>query len=339
MLHILYSAAARWRRRYAAGRHRLSRPVISIGNIAAGGRGKTPMAEVVARVLLDAGERPSILSRGYARERAVEYPVVVRDATAVRAGLAESGDEPLMLADRLDGTIIIVHPDRARAGAIAEQLGATVHVLDDGFQHVRLERDIDIVMLHPDDVSDQVMPAGRLREPVDALDYADAVVFIDDNESAHILAADAFTDLPARIFTAARRVSSPSGLQAVEPCFLVTGIAGADQASNAIRAAGWRVAGEQRFKDHHRYTAADADAVTNAATAAGAVFVLTTAKDAVRLREVWRSAMPLHIAELSLEIDERDAFDRWLIGRIAQARTERAESHRRAREDGARRAS
>lgn len=339
MLHILYAAATRWRRWNPGRQHVLGRPVISIGNLAMGGRAKTPMAEIVARTLLTAGERPSVLSRGYRRARSVEQPVVVRDADAMRAGLSEAGDEPLMVAERLDGAIVVVHPDRARAGAVAEQLGATVHVLDDGYQHHRLARDIDIVMLHPDDPNGEVPPAGRLREPVDALEYADAIVFIDDSESERNIAADAFADLPARVFTAARRVSAPPADLDGQSSFLVSGIADGDQAANAIRGAGWRIAGERRFKDHHRYSAGDADAIARAAAEAGAGFVVTTAKDAVRLREVWTSPLALHIAELTLEIDGPEAFASWLVAAVKDARRARAAVERRRREDGSRRAS
>ena len=339
MLHILYSAATRWRRRHPGRRRQLARPVISIGNIAVGGRAKTPMAELVARALFEAGERPAILSRGYGRERAVDRPVVVRDADGVRAGLAESGDEPLMLAERLDGAIVVVAADRARAGVVAESLGATVHVLDDGFQHLRVARDVDIVMLHPADLTDAVMPVGRLREPVSALDDADAIVAVDDSESERALAAQALAGRRPRVFTAARHVSPPSADLAGQTCVLVLGVAGVDHAAAAIRAAGWLVETERRFTDHHRYSVEDAEAIARDATAAGAAFVLTSAKDAVRLREVWTSPLPLHIAELRLAIDEREAFDRWLIGKFTQARAALAESRLRARQDGARRAS
>lgn len=337
-MSFLYAAVTRWRRLHA-GPRRLARPVISIGNIAVGGRGKTPMVETVARMLLEAGERPAILSRGYGRERVVDRPVVVRDADATRGTLAESGDEPLMLAERLAGAIVIVHADRARAGVLAETMGATVHVLDDGFQHVRLARDIDIVMIDGADLSDDVMPAGRLREPIDALDHAEAIVVLAETAEERAKTAQAVQGKGTRVFTAARSVSIPSpGLSGL-PAFFVSGVASHESALSAVRAAGWRVAGQRGFKDHHRYTRADVEAIARDAAAANAAFVLTTAKDAVRLRDVWTSALPLHIAELTLEIDGGAAFAQWLIGRITQARSIRAESELGTRRDGARRAS
>lgn len=314
--------------------------MISVGNIAVGGRAKTPMVEAVARTLIAAGERPSILSRGYGRARASDVPVVVRDAGGVRASLGESGDEPLMLAERIEGAIVVVHADRGRAGAIAEQRGATVHVLDDGFQHLQLARDLDIVMLQPSDLADEVMPAGRLREPIDALDHADAIVMVDEDEAERTYAGQAVVEIPGvRVFTAARCVAGPPADLAGHPALFVSGIAHADQAVSAVRKAGWLVAGERRFNDHHRYSAGDAASIAHAAATAGVAFVLTTAKDVVRLREVWASPLPLHVAELELAIDDRGAFDRWLIARLTQARGERAEIRMRAPRAGARHAS
>ena len=339
MLHLLYSAITRWRRAHAEPR-RLGRPVISVGNLAVGGRAKTPMAEHVARALLAAGEQPAILSRGYARGRNVDQPVVVRDAESVRASIAESGDEPLMLAERLDGAIVVVSADRARAGAVAEGLGATVHVLDDGFQHLRVARDIDLVMLDARDLRDAVLPGGRLREPLDALDHADVIVVTADAAEERAGAAGAVREIPgAQVFTAARRTAPPPPDLTAESAFLVSALAGNAQFVDAVRAAGWRVAGTAGFKDHHRYSSADASGIAAKAATAGAAFCLTTAKDAVRLREVWRADLPLHVAELTIAFDEPGALDRWLVERVAAVRRERADAERLRRQDGARRAS
>src|SRR5262249_55485413 len=159
----------------------LDRPVVSIGNLAAGGRAKTPMAAFVARALRDAGERPAILSRGYARRRAEDGVVVVRDAEGMRADLDRAGDEPLMLARQLDGVAVFVSSSRPLAGRLAEcRLGCTVHVLDDGFQHFDLRRDVDLVMVAQEDVDRPVtLPSGRLREPLDAAAAADALIALD----------------------------------------------------------------------------------------------------------------------------------------------------------------
>ncbi len=188
MLSTIYAAVARRRREWYAARpdarRRLRQPVISIGNIAAGGRGKTPFTATIARLLMELGERPAILSRGYARTHPEDGVVIVRDAHGLRADLARSGDEPFMLARQLPGAIVMVSADRFIAGHLAEHhLGATVHLLDDGFQHLQLDRDIDIVLVAAADLAGgPTLPSGRLREPADVLVAADAIVAIDDGD-------------------------------------------------------------------------------------------------------------------------------------------------------------
>lgn len=297
------------------------------------------MVETLARILLAAGERPAVLSRGYGRERSADLPVIVRDADAVRGTLAESGDEPLMLAERLDGAIVVVHPNRTRAGALAQTLGATVHVLDDGFQHLQLHRDIDIVMVASDDLSDDVFPSGRMREPIDALDHADAIVVIEEDSSERAKTAEALQVPDTRTFTASRVVAPPAPELRELPAFFVSGVANHGKALAAVRAAGWRVEADRGFKDHHQYTQADVESVSRAAAAANAAFVLTTAKDAVRLREHWKSVLPLHVAEMRIELYERAEFEQWLLARITEARSIRKEFRISVLRDGSRRAS
>ncbi len=181
MLSALYAGAAAWRRRWyarrPAARRRLSRPVVSVGALAAGGSGKTPVAALVAELLRDAGERPAVLSRGYGRRMRACRVVVARDPDGVRAGVETAGDEPRMLAERLDGVSVVVARDRYLAGRLAEtRLGATVHVLDDGFQHLRLARDVELVLLRADDLEQPTFPAGRLRERPSTARLAHALV-------------------------------------------------------------------------------------------------------------------------------------------------------------------
>src|SRR4029453_7661164 len=121
----------------------------SVGNLGGGGRAKTPLVSPIAQHLLDRGEAPAILSRGYGRTDRVDGVVVVSDGQQVLADLGRAADEPLMLARALAGARVVVSEDRYLAGRLAEhQLGATVHVLDDGFQHVQLARDFDVLVMH-----------------------------------------------------------------------------------------------------------------------------------------------------------------------------------------------
>ena len=167
----MYGAAATWRRRWysrdPARARRLTRPVISVGNLRVGGSGKTPVVAHLAQLLVERGERPAVLTRGYARVRPKAGVTIVSDGTRVLEDVAASGDEPFMLARALPGVPVLVGADRFASGLLAEsQLGVTVHLLDDGFQHVCLARDIDLLLVDEADLNDHVLPAGRLREPL-----------------------------------------------------------------------------------------------------------------------------------------------------------------------------
>ena len=170
LLSAAYARAGALRRAwYARPGHarRLSHRVISVGNLSVGGSGKTPVVAELARLLRQRGERPVILTRGYGRRQVTEGVLVVSDGERVLESVDRSGDEPQLLARKLRGVPVLVAADRYVAGVLAEKhFAATVSILDDGFQHVQLERDVDLVLLSIHDLSDSVIPAGRLREPL-----------------------------------------------------------------------------------------------------------------------------------------------------------------------------
>ena len=352
MLSALYARGAAWRRWWYArpgARRRLSRPVVSVGALAAGGSGKTPVAALVAELLRDAGERPAVLSRGYGRRLRASGVVVVRDPDRVRAGIDTAGDEPRMLAERLDGVSVLVSRDRYRAGRMAEtRLGATVHVLDDGFQHLPLARDLDLVLLRAEDLGQPTFPAGRLRERPATARMADALVV----DAADMDAARAVADrLGARTWFLLRRslgalcpVASPragdgtaaatnagrgksSGpseaaggiVQAAGPVLAVAGIAAPERFRDALAAAGFEVAGLLAFADHHPFTPADVRRIAAQAAAHGAGLVLTTEKDAVRLAPFAPFDFAAAAAPLRVAVEPADRFRAWLLERIAAA--------------------
>src|SRR5207245_11240387 len=157
---------------------RLASPVISIGNLAVGGRGKTPLVELAAGWLRDAGRPVAILSRGYGGSFRGEA-LVVSDGERVLAGAAAAGDEPVMLARALPGVVVAVGRDRGRLGRIVEsRFGPRVCLLDDGFQHLRLARDLDVVCVEAEDLADRPLPAGgvgaRAPPPARARPHAGA---------------------------------------------------------------------------------------------------------------------------------------------------------------------
>jgi tetraacyldisaccharide 4'-kinase len=321
VLSTLYAAGARRRReRYARRpdlRRRLRHPVISVGNLAMGGRGKTPMAAAIAKMLVDMGERPAILSRGYARTRPDEGVVIVRDQQGIHADLPRAGDEPLMLARQLPGVAVLVSPDRYLAGRLAEHhLGVTVHVLDDGFQHLQLERDIDVLILAREDIAcPWTVPAGRLREPLDTMIVADAILTADDE-----VAVDP-AGPPIPVFRMRRMAATPETAR-FDPAYAVAGIAEPSRFFADVREAGWPLVGNRAFPDHHAFSRPDVDRLFTEARGAGAATVVTTEKDLVRLLPFRPFPMPVVAVPLVLEPEPIDEFRAWLDGSLRAARDE-----------------
>ncbi len=327
----LYASVARQRRRWYAGRpgrrRRLARPVVSVGGVSVGGSGKTPVAALVARLLRDAGHRPAVLTRGYSRAVASAGVTVVSDGRQILADLDHAGDEPLMLARDLPGVPVLVTRDRYLAGLFAEsRLDCTVHVLDDGFQHFELERDIDLVLLSPEDVDRPLtLPSGRLREPLDVVRAASAIVV--SGADAERSASIGRTVGVGNVFRLTRRLDPPrlvggagseGAAGAGAPVVAVAGIARPDRFFAALEADGWTVAARLAFADHHRFTRADLDAIVAAAREARAGLVLTTSKDAVRLEPLGPLPMPFAEVPLNVTVEPADAFAAWLLERLAR---------------------
>jgi tetraacyldisaccharide 4'-kinase len=331
LIHFLsdiYSAIAIWRRQWYARqpsrRRRLSRPVVSVGNLSVGGSGKTPVAGYIARLLVECGERPAILTRGYGRRRSGERVTVVSDGTAIRAGVYSSGDEPLMLARALPGVAVVVGASRYRAGRLAEsRLGATVHVLDDGFQHMQIERDVDLLLISEDDLNDRPLPAGRLREPLTAAAAADAALVTAGYLSAVERIARAVGIKTAFQVTRAlgvpRTISSAPESVVVPPqsrVFAVAAVAQPERFFSDVLAAGWDLVGSMSFRDHHYYKQSDIRRIDKAARAAAAAIVLTTEKDAVRLEMCDLTGLPFAAVPLMVGIEPAEGFREWLLARL-----------------------
>ncbi|MGE0041626.1 MAG: tetraacyldisaccharide 4'-kinase [Vicinamibacterales bacterium] len=335
MLDHLYALAARARRRRferrPGERRRLARPVISVGNLSVGGTGKTPLVIAITRALLAAGERPAVLSRGYGRAVAREGVVAVADRAGIRAGLDESGDEPLLIARAAPGAIVCVAEDRWLAGVLAERrLGATVHVLDDGFQHTRLARDLDILVTSPGEIAGgRVLPAGRLREGADAAARADLLVVVGAGveaarQEAWTLGVHEAVGA-ARVPGAARMLDAGGGdpealRRSGAPAVAVAGIAHPARFFEELRAAGWTIARELVFRDHHRFGAADLRRIGAAATGAGAALVITTEKDAIRLAAAGPLPCPVAAAPMTMACEPEGALMAAVDEAIARAR-------------------
>jgi tetraacyldisaccharide 4'-kinase len=325
-----------WYERHPSARRRLARPVISVGNLSVGGSGKTPVVAALARLLRDAGERPSILSRGYGRRIDDPGAVVVSDGERTHAGVERAGDEPYLLARALPGVPVVVAADRYLAGRIAEaRFGATVHLLDDGFQHLPLWRDCDLLLVSPADVRDRPLPSGRLREPLASGRSAHALLVSGSAEDVVCVA----TAVPVSpLFTVTAHLSAPrllhpfgtpgsvaTGARVVA----VAGIAHPERFRASLSSLGWDVVEWLTYRDHHWFSPRDVSRVREAARAHRADAVITTEKDAVRLEAQFSSgksaslaadAAPWLYVPLDVSIEPDDVFSRWLTGRIAQAR-------------------
>jgi tetraacyldisaccharide 4'-kinase len=317
------------RRRYEREpqrQRRLARPVISVGNLSMGGTGKSPVVAAIAQWLVDAGERPAILSRGYARRDAVDGVVVVSDGVQVRSTLDRSGDEPLMLARQVPRAVVCVSPERHLAGRLAEQqLAATVHILDDGFQHLELARDLDILVTTVGEIPNgKVIPAGRLREPIDAAARAQVLVVSDATVGA--AAAEAWALGISQSCGALRRLGSPIAvpnpcgnepapcgnepapcgnepLGSFTPVLAAAGIANPIRFFNSLKESGWNVVETMTFGDHHRYSHGDLSAIHARVAASGAGAVFTTDKDAVRFEALGELPFALYRVPLHIEFD------------------------------------
>jgi tetraacyldisaccharide 4'-kinase len=321
----LYAAVTRWRRRLSPAPRRLRRPVVSVGNLAVGGSGKTPTAAHLYRLLADAGEQPAILSRGYARAEAPAGVTVVADGLRLRADLGRAGDEPLLLARQLPGARVVVCEDRHLAGLLAERhLGATVHLLDDGFQHFTLARDADLLIVDVGDLNrPRTLPGGRLREPLSAASAADGLLVTGAEGPEHVDAIAARLGV-ASAFMLLREIEpaveeTPAGPRPLSPgarVLVVSGIARPERFVAESRQASLEVVATLAFRDHHRYTPADVERITRAAADANADVVLTTEKDYVRLLPLRPWPFRLAVRPMTVRVEPADTFRAWLLARV-----------------------
>lgn len=329
----IYGSVARARRAWyqPCRQRRLNRPVISIGNLAVGGSGKTPVVAAVVRVLQELGEHPAILSRGYGRRSGTAVRVVSNGNGPI-VDVTDSGDEPFLLARTLAGAGVVVGADRHAAGLLAEnQLGATVHVLDDGFQHVTLFRDLDMVLVAAADLHDRVLPDGRLREPVEAASSADALLVTGSSEEheqirAVLQVASSFTVRSES--GPLRRLSSRDDVLPTRPrrVVAVAGIARPERFFASVRTAGFDVARELSFRDHHWFDHRDIHRIEEAALAVDAPAIVTTEKDAVRLMPSLSGRVGVAdwvYLPYSVHVEPDETFRSWLSERLATARQPR----------------
>jgi len=271
---------------------------VSVGSISAGGSGKTPFLIMLGELLKERGLAFNVLSRGYGRK--TKGMRLVDPAGTVQ----EFGDEPLLIARKL-GVPVIVGEDRYEAGRFAEvKFGAQAHLLDDGFQHRRLARDFDIVLVTQRDLHDALLPAGRLREPRSSLRRASALVFMDDAPEDGIAARE------SQLVWRVRRGIVPLDTQ--EACFAFCGIARPENFYAELDKAGLKVTGTRAFRDHHAYAVQDVEALYRQEQQSGATAFVTTEKDSVNLGVHAERLRPLHVIAVKMEFkaDAAQAVER-----------------------------
>ena len=295
---------------------RLRLPVVSIGNLSTGGSGKTPLTIALAKALTARGVHVDVLSRGYGRTSSTAARVPAQGAAL------EFGDEPLLITEKAD-IAVYVAPDRYQAGLLAEgdRIARTVlgephtpgiHLLDDGFQHRQLHRDIDIVLLDRRDWTDNLLPAGNLREPREAAFRADLLAIpAEDVELAEELKAWGWNKPVWRV---RRRMEIP---RIYGPVAAFCGIARPEQFFDGLLAGGLDLVVRRAFPDHHPYTPTDVERLARSARSAGTVALITTEKDRVRLGKLGsRFGDSVRLETVGLTVELEDDAAGWLISRL-----------------------
>ncbi|MDQ2975592.1 MAG: tetraacyldisaccharide 4'-kinase [Acidobacteriota bacterium] len=339
-LDTLYGAVTRVRlAAYRSGWFSVSKleaPVISVGNITTGGTGKTPLVEWVCRAISNESTNPGkhdekkicVLTRGCGRVDP-KLQVVVSNGAELLANEREAGDEPFLLAENLLGiAAVISNPDRVAAGQWAiGNLNTNVFVLDDGFQHLRLSRNLDLVVIDATNPwgGGRLLPVGRLREPLKGLTRADCIVITrtDQVEDLTSLINDIHRvvgDVPilsSRMITS--RLSTVNGktidnAHIKRPVGAFCGIGNPESFFNHLRREGYPLSFTRAFADHHNYNQAELGILVKGAKARGAEALFTTAKDATKIRCLDLD-IPCYVVEVEISIDE----DRRLVNMIRDA--------------------
>ena len=324
LLGLLYGAAMRARAAlYEWGilrTHKIDSPVISVGNLTTGGTGKTPLVEAIAEYLAAKGNRVCILTRGYGRDNSGQRVVVSR-GTQILDDVTQTGDEPLMLAEKLKGkAAVICDADRVSAARWAEEnLASDIFILDDGFQNQRIARNLNIVTIDGTNPwgNKKVLPAGTLRESRKALRRADCVVLTRTEQSTDsTLPAEIekISDAPvfrSRMVTLG--IHDDNSARAVQledvarhPIAAFCAVGNPEGFFNHLRES-FELADTTAFRDHHQYSQADIDWITKHALGNGAEALVTTAKDAVKLRAL-RFDMPCYIIDIKIEFESEERF-------------------------------
>ena len=325
---------------YQTGRFKakeLDAAVISIGNITVGGTGKTPLVEYLARFLTEEGFKVAILARGYKR-KSDEERVLVSDGETILATPEAAGDEPYLLAKYLPGVVIVVGADRyANAVWAQEKFDTAIFLLDDGFQHQQLKRDLNLLLLDATDPfgGGELLPFGRLREPLVTMRRADAVVvtradrpfdYVWLNESIKSLVGDVPVHFTSHTITGLREIKTDeavvpetfSGKRVAAFC----GIGNPNIFFSDLEYFKMQIASQKAFIDHHSYSRNDIRELVDAAKTAGAEAIITTEKDAVKIKNLIEGDIPFYAAQLDVEPDDDIKLKSMVLRAVANKQRE-----------------
>ena len=314
--------------------------MISIGNVTAGGTGKTPVTEIFARTLAAEGRKVAILSRGYRRKEApwwqrmftqvIDPPLVVSDGKRVLLDSATGGDEPYMLASNLPGVAVVVDRDRVKAGRYAiKRLGCDTFILDAGFQYPKLTHSVEVVLVDATNPfgNGNMLPRGVLREPARHLKRAD-IIFLTKcrgdtasvkeeirkyNAKAEIVEC---THAPKVLKDVWSREEFPLDWLSGKTLCTLSGIASPKGFENSLRHLGAKVVWCERYADHHRYDSSEVLYALNRTADMGADALVTTEKDAVRFPRFETAPVKCLYLRIAIEILKGGESFREIINRI-----------------------
>ncbi|MDD5435360.1 MAG: tetraacyldisaccharide 4'-kinase [Nitrospira sp.] len=310
----------------------LPSPVICVGNITAGGTGKTPTVMYIAKLLQEKRYRPVVLTRGYKRRS--NAPVLpVSDGHKILTTPGESGDEPYLMALGLKNIPVIVGADRYRSGRFAiEKFGNNLFILDDGFQHLKLYRDINILLIDASNPfgNGAMLPAGILREPLTGISRADCIIISRANEGDKAKVEDAIRSYNKQspVFHSTLMITgiSDSSGETYSPDYIkgkraliFSGIGNPDSFKRSVDEMGGIIKNEIRFNDHHWYDIKDMEQISAQARDISADVIITTEKDMVRITDsglLKGDFFNKHLLTLKVEIKINKKFDEWILKRV-----------------------
>lgn len=324
---VPYGAVAQWRRTaYQRGwfpRHRLPRPVISVGNMTVGGTGKTPFVMWLASRLHEQGKQVAILSRGYGRQCSAKN-TLVSDGVSLQGDWRSAGDEAMLMALKCPWAIVAVGTDRFRLGQwVLEQASCDCFLLDDGFQHLPLYRDLDLLLFDATDVEglNGVVPAGRMREPLSAAKWATTIVFSRTKSGSSVDVLQARIEqgvgtsivplhmetVPGRFTHIVTGKTQQADAFKDVSCLLISGIGNPASFRSTVVSCGLHVGDEIRYPDHFAYSEKDVEAIRLKMRRAGLDLAITTEKDALKIQEYLKRDDPLWALDVQVRITQGEA--------------------------------